>query len=215
MAWRIERRAHTELVDLGDALLIRSRSYAASFVRHLFGDPCETPSSTLKSNGPVTHRHGAVPAQRAGKAARAVAEPVGVRPGQVITKAGMLEQCHCEPAAPRPDSSLGKPRQLEEPDVPRLQSCRLVSIAPTTTRGCGEETTVRVCRRSGPVAATVHTTPPPRSAYQADPVDPRGIDKGHDVLDELVEPVGPPGPRPGMPGVTTLVRCDDPSTGRE
>jgi hypothetical protein len=52
-------------------------------------------------------------------------------------------------------------------------------------------------------------------AYQVNPVDPRGIDKGHDVLDELVKPVGPPGPRPGMPGVTTLVRCDDPVTGRE
>jgi hypothetical protein len=55
----------------------------------------------------------------------------------------------------------------------------------------------------------------PVVAYQVNPVDPRGIDKGHDVLDELVEPVGPPGPRPGMPGVTTLVRCDDPVTGRE
>jgi hypothetical protein len=52
-------------------------------------------------------------------------------------------------------------------------------------------------------------------AYQVNPVDARGIDKGDDVSHELVEPVGPPAPRPGLRGVTALVRCDDPITGRK
>ena len=136
MAWRIERRAHTELVDLGDA-------------------PVRSPAT---------------------------------RPGQVITKAGMLEQCHCEPAAPRPDGSLGKPRQLEEPDVPRLQEL------PTGQHRAHHRTRMRrgndgegmqAIRSDGGNHPRNPSTPV--VAYQVNPVDPRGIDKGHDVLDELVE----------------------------
>jgi hypothetical protein len=75
-------------------------------------------------------------------------------------------------------------RQLEEPDVPRLQELptgQHCAHHRTRMRRGNDREGMQAIRSGGGNHPSNPSTPV--VAYQVNPVDPRGIDKGHDILD--------------------------------